>query len=326
MFYGIATGAIALGFILDIVLSDAESAFRPSSWIIRLIDYLDERQNHGSDDRRVKSGAACAALVILIPVASALVLSVAVYKLHPALYFLLAAAFVYFLLSGREVRDASMDVYDALLRRNIMQARQSLSYLTEADSDEFGEQEIVLRTVECQAVRTTEQLSAPLFYMMIGGPVLGWCCRTVVLLSERIGITNERYQFFGRAARRLMDIAMYLPSRVTSLFMVAASFLMRLNASGARRILIRDGGQGTEADGMRCIAAMAGALSLRLGGPVFFEGVRKERPQAGDEERPPKIQDIRTANRLMLVTSVLMLAAALLVRILIGVIAHAVIN
>src|SRR3546814_19245558 len=47
-------------------------------------------------------------------------------------------------------------------------------------------------------------------------------------------------------------------------------------------------------------AAMAGALDLRLAGPIAYDGVMHDKPWIGDGARAPSSDDIRRALRLYL--------------------------
>ena len=59
-------------------------------------------------------------------------------------------------------------------------------------------------------------------------------------------------------------------------------------------------------------SACAGALGIRLAGPAVYFGVRHDKPYLGDPLRRPEYEDIRRANRLMYITSVLGIPAVTL--------------
>ena len=53
-------------------------------------------------------------------------------------------------------------------------------------------------------------------------------------------------------------------------------------------------------------SAAAGALHIQLGGTHSYFGKTVEKPTIGDDDRPPRRQDIRHANRLLYASSALM--------------------
>ena len=81
---------------------------------------------------------------------------------------------------------------------------------------------------------------APLFYLALGGPVLGWVYKAVNTMDSMAGYKNKKYFWFGRAAARLDDAANFLPSRLSALLMIAAAAVCRLDYRNACRIFKRD--------------------------------------------------------------------------------------
>ena len=62
----------------------------------------------------------------------------------------------------------------------------------------------------------------------------------------------------------------------------------------------------------------AGALGVQLAGPAYYFGEYYAKPTIGDPLRPIEPEDILRANRMMRVASVLGLAAAVMVRGVMG--------
>ena len=59
---------------------------------------------------------------------------------------------------------------------------------------------------------------APLFYLAIGGPLLGWLYKAVNTMDSMVGYKNDRYLHFGRAAAKLDDLVNLIPSRLAGAF------------------------------------------------------------------------------------------------------------
>ena len=59
--------------------------------------------------------------------------------------------------------------------------------------------------VETVAENTSDGVAAPLFYMAIGGPVLGWVYKAVNTMDSMVGYKNDKYLYLGRAAAKLDD-------------------------------------------------------------------------------------------------------------------------
>jgi adenosylcobinamide-phosphate synthase len=97
-------------------------------------------------------------------------------------------------------------------------------------------------------------------------------------------------------------------ARIGSLLAVGCAPVVGGSWATAWRVLRRDGAAHPSPNAGRLEAAFAGALGLRLGGPLAYAGRRELRPQLGDG-RPPDPAAVRQAARLSLAVG--LLAAAL---------------
>ena len=147
---------------------------------------------------------------------------------------------------------------------------------------------------------------------MVGGPVLAWVYKAVNTMDSMVGYKNETYLYFGRAAARLDDLVNYIPSRLSAVLMILASFFCRLDGKQAVKIYRRDRRKHASPNSAQTEAVCAGALGVQLAGDAWYFGVLHKKPVIGDDLRPVEPEDIPRANRLMFGTSVLglLLAAA----------------
>jgi len=99
----------------------------------------------------------------------------------------------------------------------------------------------------------------------------------------------------------------YIPARLTAMLMVCAAFLTGMDGKNAFRIVKRDHAKHSSPNCAWSEAAAAGAMHIRLGGTHEYFGKPVEKPFIGDDDRPAEREDIRRANRLLYVTSGLMM-------------------
>ena len=101
---------------------------------------------------------------------------------------------------------------------------------------------------------------------------------------------------------------------------IAPLFYMMLghDAAGAWRIWKRDRRNHASPNSAQTESACAGALGVQLAGPATYFGKYYDKPTLGDAMRPIEPEDILRANRMMRVASVLGLAAAIVVRGVMG--------
>ena len=213
------------------------------------------------------------------------------------------------MLAAKSLKQESMKVYEALERGDVEEARCSVSMIVGRDTSVLDRDGIIKAAVETVAENTSDGVTAPIFWMaLLGVPGL-YFYKAVNTMDSMIGYKNDRYMDFGRCAARLDDVLNYIPSRLTALFMIAASWIMPgYDGRGAWRIWRRDRRKHASPNSAQTESACAGALGLELAGPAVYFGVIHDKPFIGDPKRSIEPEDIPAANRLMLMTAFLMTA------------------
>jgi adenosylcobinamide-phosphate synthase len=184
------------------------------------------------------------------------------------------------------------------------------------DTDQLDEEGITRAAVESVAENTVDGVIAPLFFAFLGGPVGALMYKAVNTLDSTFGYRNERYAEFGWASARIDDLANYLPARLAVPFIAAAAIFLDQRPQEALRLSRRDGRKHASPNSGLSEAAMAGALGVRLGGPVLRKGKVDDMPYFGDPVVPLKPDHIRKANALMFISTFLFAAFGTAVEVL----------
>jgi adenosylcobinamide-phosphate synthase len=188
-------------------------------------------------------------------------------------------------------------VYRALQQNEIQTARTELSKIVGRDTASLDEEGITKAAVESVAESTADGIVAPLFYLIIGGPVLALGYKAVNTLDSMVGHKDEKYIDFGWCAARLDDIANYVPARLSGLAIACASWGIGNGFASSFSMMWRDGRKHASPNSGMPEAAMAGALGVKLGGPSTYAGEVIEKPYIGDSVRqlvPPMITEALT--------------------------------
>jgi adenosylcobinamide-phosphate synthase len=218
-------------------------------------------------------------------------------------------------LAARSLQQESALVADALGGGDLAAARKSLSFIVGRDTADLAEPEIWRGAVETVAENSSDGVIAPLFCLMLGGPVLGLAYKAVNTLDSMVGYKNETYLLFGRASAKFDDLANWLPARLTGLLIVMAAPAAGLSAAGAWRIMRRDGRNHSSPNSGIPEAAVAGALGVQLGGTISYFGRPVAKPTIGDPRRPLDRRAWQGAVRLMYGAELLLLLAWSIVRL-----------
>ena len=306
MRFGIA--ALIAGYLLDLLLGDPEWLYHPVRLIGKLITFLEKRLRARGGNLRRSAVILTAVTVLTTMGAAALVLGLlALWGRVPlfvgmVLLDWMGIAVTCMAKEARDVRKA--------LEKGLPDARKQVARIVGRDTGKLNGEEIVKATVETVAENTTDGVVSPLFWALLGGPVLMWGFKAANTLDSMVGYMDEKYRDIGWSSAKLDDLMNYIPARLTALLMVCAAFLTGLDGRNAFRIVRRDHANHNSPNCAWSEAAAAGALHIQLGGTHEYFGKPVEKPTIGDPDRPAEREDIRKANRLLYVTSGLMILIA----------------
>ena len=237
---------------------------------------------------------------------------------NSALAFVVSVYLAASTLATRSLLDEARTVRRFLVNGDLLSARQQVARIVGRDTQELDEPGVTRAVIETLAESASDGIVAPMFYLAIGGVPAALAYKAVNTLDSMIGHRDKHYEFFGKCAARLDDVASFIPARVTALLLVCAAWTLHLNWRGAWRIVRRDGGKHRSPNAGRPEAAMAGALGVRVGGTNFYDGERHDGQYLGDGHNPLDDQALRNALRLTGCVSLLMFALCLSVRLLIN--------
>lgn len=159
--------------------------------------------------------------------------------------------------------------------------------------------------METIAENTSDGVIAPLLFLAIGGPAVGFLYKSINTMDSMVGYKNDKYLYFGRCAAKLDDVVNYIPARISAWLMILASACERMNWKNAEKIYKRDRYCHASPNSAQTEAVMAGALEVQLAGDAVYFGKVVKKPTIGDDIRPVEAEDIKRANHLMYLTSFL---------------------
>ncbi len=302
--------AFFAGFLLDLLLGDPPGLPHPVRLMGRLIAGL-ERRLLGPDSGRLENrrkllrGLWLVLVVILCTVATAAVLLLLAYRIHPYAGMAAETVMTWQILAAKCLRVESGKVYDCLQARDLEGARAAVSMIVGRDTDMLDEEGVIKAAVETVAENTSDGVIAPMLYTALGGPVLGFFYKAVNTMDSMVGYRNERYLYFGRTAARLDDLVNFLPARISACLMIFAAFAGGKDFSGQRAFAVwrRDRRKHKSPNAAQTEAVCAGALGIRLAGDAVYFGRPVKKPYIGEAKRKAEAADIRRANRLLYLTA-----------------------
>ena len=304
MRFGIA--ALIAGFLLDLLLGDPEWLYHPVRLIGKYISFAEKRLRSRGGSLRKKAVLLTGSTVFLAMASTALIL----WLLHLAGRIPLFIGMALMNWMGIAVRCMAKEAMgvERSLDRGIVAARKQVARIVGRDTGRLSEEEIIKATVETVAENTTDGVVSPLFWALLGGPVLLWGFKAASTLDSMVGYMDEKYRDIGWSSAKLDDALNYIPARLTALLMAGAAFLVKLDGRNAFRIVCRDHANHRSPNCAWSEAAAAGALHIQLGGTHEYFGKPVVKPTIGDADRPAERRDIRRSVSLLYGTAILMMA------------------
>ena len=206
----------------------------------------------------------------------------------------------------RTLIDAADRVAAPLEAGDLGGARDGLSWLCSRDPATLDATDLASATIASLAENSCDSAVASMIAWTLGGAWAAWALRAVNTLDAMVGYRGV-WEDAGKSAAILDDCANYLPARCTGLLIVCAAAILGYDAQNAWRIMRRDHHKTPSPNGGWPMAAMAGALHVRIDKP----GVYTLMP----EGRDAGVADIRAAQRIARWTMYLsMLGAAIAAR------------
>lgn len=293
--------ALCIGFILDFILGDPHSLWHPVQGIGSLITGTEKVLRKVFPDKKRPLQIAGLLLVIFVVSVSVLLAGLLLWiaeRIHPALGFGLSCILCWQMLAAKSLKTESMKVYTALEKEGLEAGRRAVSMIVGRDTKSLSEEGVIKAAVETVAENTSDGVTAPLFYMMLAGPLGGVFYKAINTMDSMIGYRNEKYRWLGTCAARLDDIANFIPARISALFMTAAAFMLGFDGKSAWKIYRRDRHNHKSPNAAQTEAVMAGALRVQLAGDAWYFGELYKKPTIGDPIRPVRREDIPAACRL----------------------------
>ena len=236
----------------------------------------------------------------------AVILSVA-YKYFWQLGLALESFWCYQILATKSLKVESDRVYIALKDKGLEAGRKAVSMIVGRDTENLTAEGVTKAAVETVAENTSDGVTAPLLFLLIGGAPLGFLYKAVNTMDSMLGYKNEKYLYFGRIPAKMDDVFNYIPARLTAWFMIVAAFLTGMDGKNAWKIYLRDKRKHASPNSAQSEAVCAGALDVQLAGDAVYFGKVYKKDYIGNAIRKIEPEDILRAGKLMYMTTILMM-------------------
>ncbi len=319
MYYSIA--AFIIGYILDLILGDPYWLPHPVRFMGTLIGKTEKlvRMHFPNNPKGLIMGGAILVFAVLtVCTLIPFFLLYLLYRYVPWLGFIAESFMCYQILATKCLKVESMRVYHSLKKGDLNEARYQVSMIVGRDTRILNETGVTKAAVETVAENTSDGVVAPMIYLAIGGPVLGFFYKAVNTMDSMIGYKNDAYLYLGRFAAKLDDAVNYLPARISAVLMIMACPFAGLDFNSAIRIYRRDKRKHASPNSAQTEAVCAGAMHIQLAGDAYYFGKLYKKPTIGDNVRNIETEDIKRANKLLYAASFIAVILLTLIRLFVA--------
>jgi adenosylcobinamide-phosphate synthase len=244
---------------------------------------------HGITPSRARARGAAAALLAVAPPTALIAMLSRVPRMGIALQILV----LYLVIGRRSLHLHARRVAEALDDNDLPAALHRVAMMVSRDTGAMQRTEIARAAVESVLENGNDALFGALFWFALAGAPGALLYRLVNTLDAMWGYRTPHYLYFGWAAARLDDLLNLVPARLTALtYALCGRVRLALQCWRQQGRLWESPNAGP------VMAAGAGSLEVRLGGPAFYHGQWKDRPALGHGAEP-EARDIARALRLV---------------------------
>ncbi|MEZ4553864.1 MAG: adenosylcobinamide-phosphate synthase CbiB [Dehalococcoidia bacterium] len=258
-----SAAAFVLGVALDAAAGDPPTRVHPVGLVGLSARLLRERAPRNGRACRAYGWAVALGLPALAALAAEWLCGHAARR-HRVLGLAVEASLLSLMSSSRTLLGRASEVEDALAAGNLQDARCLLAWhLVSRDTVALDASEVAAAAIESVAENLSDGVLAPWCAYAAGGLPLAVAYRAANTLDALWGYRTPEFAALGEGAARVDDALNLVPARATALAITAAA-AVEGSARRSWRTWRRDGRQTSSPNAGHPMAAMAGALGVRL--------------------------------------------------------------
>ncbi|WP_291321870.1 adenosylcobinamide-phosphate synthase CbiB [Desulfonatronospira sp.] len=316
---------LVLAFGLDLILGDPVYRLHPVRLMGAAVTRM-ERMLFGLGLNGVCGGAVL--VVSLLLVINVLVVGVVrLCAMIPFMDLITMVFLVYSCMGLKDLAKHTQPIARTLEKGDISRARALLQMIVGRDTNLLDRSGVARAAVESVAENFVDGYLALVFWFTAGcilgllsgvdpsvsGVVMAVSYRMVNTLDAMVGYRSIRYVHFGRFTAGLDDALNHVPARMSIFVISLGALACGYDWRNALVTGLRDRRKHASPNAGHSEAAMAGALQIRLGGPVQYAFALVEKPWMGDGGQAPGPGHIRAALKIIHCASWIGLAMAMAV-------------
>jgi adenosylcobinamide-phosphate synthase len=204
--------------------------------------------------------------------------------LSPWLSCVVGTVLLYLAIGHRSLGEHAQPVAGALQRDDLPAARLAVGRMVSRDTAVLDERQVAAAATESVLENGNDAVFGALFWFALFGAPGAVLYRLANTLDAVWGYRTARYERFGWAAARIDDLLNLVPARLTAL-----TYALLGDATCAWRCWRKQAPLWDSPNAGPVMAAGAGAIGVKLGGPAPYDGAWESRPELGEGVEPSSV-------------------------------------
>ena len=232
------------------------------------------------------------AVIAAFTIPTYLILEFVYIRLGSIAYMVIGAIILKFTMCIKLETDWSVAAAKAIEKEDLEEAKK-YAHFSRRDMKNLTGSQIASAVIESMAENLTDFRLSPIFYYIFFGVPGAVAFRAINTLDGMVGFKDPEHINIGWFSATIDTIANYIPARLATFLIVMASAVLREDCKEAWKIAFRDHAKTPSRNHGWLMAAMAGALRVRLEKPGHYVvGDNLEEPSSKHILRALKIRNV----------------------------------
>ena len=260
---------IILSVSFDCFIGEPPNSIHPVVWIGKGINFFTKQIKEKDIEKfkldEKKSGSIFAlSFTSILGIFAYVIIVQSVYVLGPIAFIFLSVFIFKSTFSIKAMDKHINDILKDIEKKDIENARHNLSKIVSRNTNTLSEEKILSASIECIAESYVDGIISPMIYYGILNIPGALMFRTINTLDSMIGYKDKYYKNIGWMSAKMDTIMNWIPARISIIFLVSSSLILKQDWKNAILIYKRDGKKTESLNSGIPMSIVAGALKIQL--------------------------------------------------------------
>jgi adenosylcobinamide-phosphate synthase len=260
---------IILSVSFDCFIGEPPNSIHPVVWIGKGINFFTKQIKEKDIEKfkldEKKSGSIFAlSFTSILGIFAYVIIVQSVYVLGPIAFICLSVFILKSTFSIKAMDKHINDILKDIEKKDIENARHNLSKIVSRNTNTLSEEKILSASIECIAESYVDGIISPMIYYGILNIPGALMFRTINTLDSMIGYKDKYYKNIGWMSAKMDTIMNWIPARISIIFLVSSSLILKQDWKNAILTYKRDGKKTESLNSGIPMSIVAGALKIQL--------------------------------------------------------------